>query len=935
MATTKINTPELFELESSTSGVRLPNGTTAERPSTANAGDFRFNTDDNKVEYYDGSNWFQIDDEFLPAIPSENFNAVLYAGNGSTQSITGVGFQPDLVWIKLRNTVSNHDLIDSVRGATKVIESDNTGAEFTEATNLTSFDSDGFTVGSTARVNKNNEPIVAWCWKAGGSAVSNTDGSITSSVSANQRAGFSILNWTGSTSTSAETVGHGLSSAPELVILKNRDASDSWYVFVNGVTSTSQNLKLNSTSGVSNTSAMWGGGMTPTVAGIRPGSFASSSSQKIIMYCFHSVAGYQKIGSYTGDGNSSGPIVNTGFEPAFVLIKNADGSDAWDDWYMSTNKTLTSGYLFANDSVAEQPYQAIRMLTNGFQVITNDTGVNQNGNTYIYLAIASDPTSTTPTLANSFKTNLYTGNGATQTIGGRLNGSAQFNGSNSQITIPSSVINPSSAYTISFFINFIDLGNEGIFTNASSTIRVGEIGVNLVNSTNLSVYSCGTGGSNILDILQGTPSSPFVANTWYHIAIISDRSLSNKGKIYINGTEPIYTFLSATASISLQSNVRLGFSDTRYLNGNIDQLRIYDSALSASQVNELYNETTATANTLNFPTGAGCVAAYPLDSNSNDLSGNYNGTDTSMTYSEGTSTNPSLVWTKPRSYADNNQLWDTIRGAGWTVYSNRTNAQNPTIRLDGVSSFNSNGFTIGNWNNINVSGETYVAWNWGSSTLPTINSQGTIPSLVSANDAAGFSIVKYKGEGAARTVGHGLTNPPEMVIIKNLDDTRNWIVYHTGLSSSSYITLNSTAAETTDTRTNGGQPRPFGPFNSTTFGVNIDNETGHTNNYIAYCWYSVPGYSKIGSYEGNNDSGDQSITELGFQPRFLLLKNVDDTGNWVIIDSARGNDEELYPNLSNEESNEPNRTTLDSDGFTVRNGRYNNNGDTFIYLAIA
>jgi len=125
---------------------------------------------------------------------------------------------------------------------------------------------------------------------------------------------------------------------------------------------------------------------------------------------------------------------------------------------------------------------------------------------------------------------------------------------------------------------------------------------------------------------------------------------------------------------------------------------------------------------------------------------------------------------------------------------------------------------------------------------------------------------------------------------------------------------------------------------STVFTLGDNTQAADANDpddHIAYCFHSVDDYQKVGSYEGDNDSGNQSITGLGFQPKFLLLKNADDTGNWVIIDSTRGNDEELYPNLSNAEANEPNRTTLDSDGFTVRNGRNNNNGDTFIYLAIA
>ena len=133
----------------------------------------------------------------------------------------------------------------------------------------------------------------------------------------------------------------------------------------------------------------------------------TASGRNYIAYCFADVAGYQKIDKYTGNGSANGPIIETGFEPAFVMIKNTDGSDSWDRWYISDNKRLTDGYLYANENLAEQSYQAIKMLSNGFEVITNDTGVNQSSNTYLYLAITADPDQTDPTVDNSFDVVLY------------------------------------------------------------------------------------------------------------------------------------------------------------------------------------------------------------------------------------------------------------------------------------------------------------------------------------------------------------------------------------------------------------------------------------------------------------------------------------------------------------------------------------------------
>ena len=183
--------------------------------------------------------------------------------------------------------------------------------------------------------------------------------------------------------------------------------------------------------------------------------------------------------------------------------------------------------------------------------------------------------------------------------------------------------------------------------------------------------------------------------------------------------------------------------------------------------------------------------------------------------------------------------------------------------------------------------------------------------------------------GQSTTVGHGLSNPPEIIIQKNLSNPYNWWVSIDGISGFSqddYLSLNQNIDKENISQ-------PFGRATSDVFSVSEAFMGSGTQNSIAYCWYSVSGHSKIGSYEGNNDSGNQSITGLGFQPRFLMIKNADDTGHWAILDGQRGQDEELYANLSNAESNEPNRTSFDSDGFTVRNGRYNNNGDTFIYMA--
>ena len=312
------------------------------------------------------------------------FNTVLYTGNNSNKSITGVGFASDLVWIKNRTNANSHNLIDSVRGATKVISSNATNIENTLSNSLTSFDSDGFSLGNYVGVNGNYN-YVAWCWKAGGAAVSNTDGDVQSNVSANVANGFSIVKGTGSGS-GVQTVGHGLNSAPELVIIKNINLNDDWWVY-SSPTGVGKYLQLNTTA----TTANWLNNMVvnSTEIGIRQESTGSWGN--LIAYCFHSVAGVSKVGSYVGNNNNIGPVVSTGFEPSFILIK---ASSRAGYWIMLDNKRNTSdprdNPLYSNTDWVEDINQINRVNfdATGFQVVGTGGDVNASGHTYIYYAIA-------------------------------------------------------------------------------------------------------------------------------------------------------------------------------------------------------------------------------------------------------------------------------------------------------------------------------------------------------------------------------------------------------------------------------------------------------------------------------------------------------------------------------------------------------------------
>jgi hypothetical protein len=252
--------------------------------------------------------------------PDDYFNTLLYTGNGSTQSITGVGFQPDWVWIKNRTSAEASGMFDAVRGVTKMLSTQNADAETTTATSLTAFGSDGFSVGSNLRVNQSSNNIVSWNWLANGTGVSNTAGSISSTVSANTTSGFSIVKYTGN-GTSGATIGHGLSVKPNMIILKSYENGQQWAVYHSSLGAT-QGLRLNSTIAAYTSSTRWNNTEpTSTLFTVGNDGEVNTSGEDQIAYCFAEVKGFSKFDSYIGNGSTNGPFVYTGFKPAFVLTK--------------------------------------------------------------------------------------------------------------------------------------------------------------------------------------------------------------------------------------------------------------------------------------------------------------------------------------------------------------------------------------------------------------------------------------------------------------------------------------------------------------------------------------------------------------------------------------------------------------------------------------
>ena len=346
------------------------------------------------------------------ALPGDHFNTKLWPGTGNAssgaQNITGVNFQPDMLWVKARTLAYQHTLRDSIRGSTKSIEPNRTNAETTQSDSVTSFNSDGWSLGadSSSMVNYDTTTYVGWAWKAGGTAVSNTDGTITSSVSANPTAGFSIISYTGD-DTQNSTIGHGLSRAPDLAIFKARgSSSNEWTVWMGGVTGTyNQYLYLNTNAAIASSAYYFGtSGPMATASTLKLGESGrvnNSAAPGMICYAFHSVEGYSKVGTYKGNNLADGSFIYTGFQPAWVMVKSYSTGSTHYDWpiYDSARSTYNAvgNVLEANEPQAEITGTGrglpIDLLSNGFKH-RSSYAENNSISSYVYLAFAETPFST-------------------------------------------------------------------------------------------------------------------------------------------------------------------------------------------------------------------------------------------------------------------------------------------------------------------------------------------------------------------------------------------------------------------------------------------------------------------------------------------------------------------------------------------------------------
>ena len=333
--------------------------------------------------------------------PKRHVDCLLYTGDDTTgRSITGLQFQPDFVWVKNRSEAFSSALLDSVRGGNKRLRSDSNAVEDASTDSISSFNSNGWTMGDNDAVNKNGNNYVAWCWKAGGAAVSNSDGTITSQVSANQEAGFSVVTYTGSGADAS--VGHGLGTKPQVLWVKNLDAADSWKVWFKGVTTDdSYSWQLDTNGANYSGSDKWynspnGNDTTTTTFGVSNDGATNRSGEDFVAYCFSARKGYSAFGTYKGNGNVDGRHIYTGFRPRIIIVKRFSNTDDWQIWDSVRDPHNLGHYrLFPSTAAVEgtnvnSNSSQLDIYGDGFKWRGTSNDTNGDGDSYVYMCWAEE-----------------------------------------------------------------------------------------------------------------------------------------------------------------------------------------------------------------------------------------------------------------------------------------------------------------------------------------------------------------------------------------------------------------------------------------------------------------------------------------------------------------------------------------------------------------
>jgi hypothetical protein len=902
-----------------------------------------------------GTNGFYLPFEQDYAV--EGFSTVTYEGNSSTNHyVGGTGFSPDVVWIKARSSAYNHQFYDSVRGANEVLETDTTNADETRADGLLSFDTDGFSLGSQIRSNNSGQTYVAWNWDMGGTTASNTSGSITSSVRANTTYGQSIVSWTGNGLDNVESVGHGLNSKPEMVIVKDRAATYNWYVdtFIDGVPD--KHLELNTT-GATNSWEPWSSTSATLLTSIGNAGTGwwTNNTNAQIAYCFHSVTGYSKFGSYSGSG-SSGNAITTGFAPAFVMVKRTDSAQDWQilDNTRDPNDPRTRR-LEPNNSDAEvndTSYNNCNFTSTGFTWQADGGNTNASGGTYIYMAFAdtreyaywydqsgnnNDWTSEGGLTESDVMLDSPTNNFATFNPLVSLNSS--FSEGNLKTTTPTVAGNSASTIAVSagkWYVEFVC--TENVTTGSAIGVLSAddyEYDSNIYEGGNLGIgYYSGNGSE--YDSTDGVSGGNAYGSSWTVGDIMGAAYDADGSSI------TFYKNNVSQGTLSLDSSISSAYfacgegqgADTATFVANFGQ----DSSFAGNKTPQGNQDSNGIGDFYYAPPNSYlslCTSNLPsVDVIPSEHFNTVTWTgDASYPRSFNAGFQTDFLWIKSRSYTGNGIALDTIRGSTKALRTSTTGAETTNT----FATFDSEGFNI--TATFNESNETTVAWNWKAGGSASSNTNGTITSSVSANPSAGFSIVSYTGNATSgATVGHGLSAKPEMIIVKARESATNWIVYNKLMGATNYHYLNTTLGNgATSIFWNNTEPTASLVTLGNNAAVN-DNAKGN----IMYAFHSVDGYSKVGSYIGNG-STDGTFVHCGFRPAYVMVKRTNSTGNWVIYDNKRSgfnvDNDQLQANLSDTEYDGATYAFIDllASGFKLRSSGADRNasGGTYIFLAFA
>jgi len=890
-----------------------------------------------------GTNGFYL--PMTPTSQAEGFNTVIWPStNGVSGYITNVGFSPDFIWGKSRDNVQSHHLVDSIRGGDKVLFSNLTNAEATNAGAIISFDSDGFSYGTSSAFT--NGSMVAWCWDAGsGSPASNTDGSITSTVKANQAKGFSIVTYTGTGS--AATVGHGLGVAPSMIIVKNRSSLSNWYVGHDGVNATSPwnwRMILQDTDARANEGAAWNDtAPTSSVFSVGTSGATNASGDAMVAYCFSEVAGYSKIGSYTGTG-ASGNSITTGFKPAWLLIKRTDSADKWTirDGVRSPSNPIKLT-LNPNDNIAEYTpaSEDYDFDSNGFTLNNSNGAFNASGGTYIYMAIADTRNTAFNNDASGNKNNWTPNN-----INSNASGQSTYD---LMKDVPTLTSEDAGNYAT---LNPLDKGTSGSVSNGNLNWLYATAAWNGIRST-FSVPKTGkwyweaTILGTACDIGIYT-SAANLNSSGYNDAYCYSYGSGNAAFRY--GGVDQATVATYTTNDVIAYSVNEGEVKVYKNNSLIGTWSQNLSAYGGDYFAGAFCNSNSNGIVMNFgqrpftytpPSGFKALNTYNLPDPTVKDGGDYfnalaySGTGTSRTQT-GVGFQPDFVWIKQRNSTGYHNLFDVIRGAGYNLSSNSTD---PEANIGHLTSFASDGFGLDTNSDVNASGSSYISWNWKSNGSGVSNTDGSTTSTVSANTSSGFSVVTYTGTGSAATIGHGLGIAPSMLIVKRRSNASTWTVYHASFGAGKKMELNGSAGLITN-----AQFFPSTPTSSVfSLGTEYDvNGSGGT--FVSYCFAPVEGFSAFGSYAGNSSS-DGPFVYCGFRPRWIMIRSTSAAREWNCWDTARGpynlnNGGQL--NLGDahaEYTGSLYDAVVDvlSNGFKLRSGsspNYNQ-GETYIYAVFA